>query len=53
MPFTGRLGIQLVGQTAASWWVFVLRSVAAIIFGLLIFLFPGLGLIFILAFLGA
>ena len=53
MPLTGRMGIQLVRQTAGSWWVFMLRGVAAIIFGLLIFLFPGLGLVFILAFLGA
>jgi uncharacterized membrane protein HdeD (DUF308 family) len=31
----------------------MLRGVAAIIFGILVFLFPGLGLAFILAFLGA
>lgn len=53
MLLTGRLGMQLVRQTAGSWWVFMLRGVAAIIFGLLVFLFPGLGLVFILAFLGA
>jgi uncharacterized membrane protein HdeD (DUF308 family) len=53
MLLTGRFGMQLVKQTAGSWWVFMLRGVAAIIFGLLIFLFPGLGLVFILAFLGA
>ncbi len=53
MLLSGRLGIQLVRQTAGSWWVFMLRGVAAIIFGLLVFLFPGLGLVFILAFLGA
>jgi uncharacterized membrane protein HdeD (DUF308 family) len=50
---TGRLGMQLVRQTAGNWWVFMLRGVAAIIFGILVFLFPGLGLAFILAFLGA
>jgi uncharacterized membrane protein HdeD (DUF308 family) len=53
MLLSGRLGIQLVRQTAGSWWVFMLRGVAAIIFGLLVFLFPGLGLVFILGFLGA
>ena len=50
---TGRFGMQLVRQAAGSWWVFLLRGVAAIIFGVLVFLFPGLGLAFILAFLGA
>ena len=49
----GRIGAQLVRQMAGSWWVFMLRGVAAIIFGILVFLFPGLGLVFILAFLGA
>ena len=50
---SGRLGAQLVRQMAGSWWVFMLRGVAAIIFGVLVFLLPGLGLVFILAFLGA
>jgi uncharacterized membrane protein HdeD (DUF308 family) len=53
MLLSGRLGAQLVRQAAGSWWVFMLRGVAAIIFGILIFLFPGLGLAFILTFLGA
>jgi uncharacterized membrane protein HdeD (DUF308 family) len=53
MLLSGRLGAQLVRQAAGSWWVFMLRGVAAIIFGILVFLFPGLGLAFILAFLGA
>jgi uncharacterized membrane protein HdeD (DUF308 family) len=53
MLLSGRLGAQLVRQMAGSWWVFMLRGVAAIIFGVLVFLFPGLGLVFILAFLGA
>ena len=53
MLLTGRFGMQLVRQTAGSWWIFMLRGVAAIIFGILVFLFPGLGLAFILAFLGA
>ena len=50
---TGRLGFQVVRQVAGNWWIFMLRGVAAIIFGILVFLFPGLGLTFILAFLGA
>ena len=50
---TGRLGFQVVRQVAGNWWIFMLRGVAAIIFGILVFLFPGLGLAFILAFLGA
>lgn len=49
----GRIGAQLVRQMAGSWWVFMLRGVAAIIFGISVFLFPGLGLVFILGFLGA
>ena len=49
----GRLGFQVVRQVAGNWWIFMLRGVAAIIFGILVFLFPGLGLAFILAFLGA
>jgi len=53
MLLTGHFGMQLVRQTAGSWWVFMLRSVATIIFGPLIFLFPGLGLVFILAGIGA
>ena len=50
---TGRLGLQVVRQVAGNWWIFMLRGVAAIIFGILVFLFPGRGLTFILAFLGA
>lgn len=53
MLLSGRLGAQLVRQAAGSWWVFMLRGIAAIIFGILVFLFPGLGLAFILGFLGA
>jgi uncharacterized membrane protein HdeD (DUF308 family) len=44
-------GFPAVRLMARSWWVFVLRGVAAILFGLLAFVFPGLGLVFILAFL--
>ncbi|MBX9698524.1 MAG: HdeD family acid-resistance protein [Acetobacteraceae bacterium] len=46
-------GFPLVRLMARGWWVFVLRGVAAILFGILAFLFPGLGLVFILAFLAA
>jgi uncharacterized membrane protein HdeD (DUF308 family) len=40
-------------QMARHWWVFALRGVASILFGLVAFLVPGLGLVAILAFLGA
>lgn len=50
---TGRLGLQVVRQATGNWWIFMLRGVAAIVFGILVFLFPGLGLAFMLAFLGA
>ena len=53
MLLSGRFGMQIVRQAAGSWWIFMLRGVAAIVFGILVFLFPGLGLAFILAFLGA
>jgi len=46
-------GFPLVRLMARHWWVFVLRGVAAILFGLLALLTPGLGLVFILTFLAA
>jgi len=49
----GLAGFPLVRLVARGWWVFVLRGVAAILFGILAFVAPGLGLIFILAFLAA
>ena len=50
-PAHSLAGFPLVRVMAGSWWVFMLRGVAAILFGLLAFIFPGLGLVFILAFL--
>lgn len=38
---------------AQGWWLFVLRGVAGIVFGLLAWMLPGAGLVFILAFLAA
>jgi uncharacterized membrane protein HdeD (DUF308 family) len=38
---------------ARGWWLFMLRGVAGILFGLLAWLVPGAGLVFILAFLAA
>ena len=43
----------LVRLMARGWWVFVLRGVVAILFGLVAFLAPGLGLAFILGMLAA
>lgn len=38
---------------ARGWWLFLLRGIAGIIFGILVFLFPGAGLALILGFLAA
>ena len=43
----------LVRLMARGWWVFVLRGVVAILFGLVAFIAPGLGLAFILGMLAA
>jgi uncharacterized membrane protein HdeD (DUF308 family) len=43
----------LVRLMARGWWVFILRGVVAILFGLMAFLAPGAGLAFILGVLAA
>jgi uncharacterized membrane protein HdeD (DUF308 family) len=45
--------IPMVRLMARGWWVFVLRGVVAILFGLVAFLVPGVGLAFILGVLAA
>jgi uncharacterized membrane protein HdeD (DUF308 family) len=47
----GRFAI--VRALARGWWLFVLRGVLGVLFGILIFLFPGAGLAVILAFIAA
>ncbi len=43
----------MVRSMARGWWVFAFRGVAAIVFALLAFLLPGLGLAVVLGFLAA
>jgi uncharacterized membrane protein HdeD (DUF308 family) len=42
-----------VRTLARGWWLFLLRGIAAIVFGLMVFVFPGAGLAVILAFVAA
>jgi uncharacterized membrane protein HdeD (DUF308 family) len=42
-----------VRALARSWWMFLLRGLAGIVFGVLVWLLPGAGLVAILAFLAA
>ncbi|MBL6080135.1 DUF308 domain-containing protein [Belnapia sp. T18] len=51
MTLTGRF--PLVRLMARGWWMFMLRGVLAILFGLLAFMVPGLGLAVILGCLAA
>lgn len=47
------VGFPLIRRMARSWWVFVLRGAVSILFGLVAFLIPGLGLSVLLTFLAA
>lgn len=47
------VSIPLIRRMARSWWVFVLRGAVSILFGLVAFLMPGLGLSVLLTFLAA
>jgi uncharacterized membrane protein HdeD (DUF308 family) len=51
LPTGGRF--PLVRMMARGWWVFVLRGVVSILFGIIAFLAPGVGLAVILGFLAA
>ncbi|WP_137181167.1 HdeD family acid-resistance protein [Roseomonas sp. AR75] len=42
-----------VRTLARGWWLFLLRGIAGILFGILVFMFPGAGLALILAFIAA
>lgn len=47
------LGSTLVHQMAKNWWLLLLRGVAAIVFGVLAFIWPGLTLLTLVLFYGA
>ena len=49
----GLAGFPFIRLMARSWWIFVLRGAVSILFGLIAFLAPGLGLVLILTFLAA
>lgn len=49
----GHAKVLILRGMAQHWWAFVLRGVVAILFGILAFLYPGLGLVTLLAFLAA
>jgi uncharacterized membrane protein HdeD (DUF308 family) len=54
MSDTQALGrFPVVRMLARNWWLFLLRGVAGILFGIVALLMPGLGLAFILGFLAA
>jgi uncharacterized membrane protein HdeD (DUF308 family) len=49
----GGLGAAMVHQLAKNWWLMLLRGIAAIIFGVLAFVWPGLTLLTLVLFYGA
>ena len=48
-----RLGPAMVHALAKNWWLLLLRGIAAIIFGVLAFVWPGLTLLTLILFYGA
>jgi len=49
----GGLGTAMVHQLAKNWWLLLLRGIAAIVFGVLAFVWPGLTLLTLVLFYGA
>ena len=47
------LGATLVHQLAKNWWLLLLRGIAAIVFGVLAFVWPGITLLTLILFYGA
>jgi uncharacterized membrane protein HdeD (DUF308 family) len=49
----GGLGNAMVHQLAKNWWLMLLRGIAAVVFGVLAFIWPGLTLLTLVLFYGA
>ena len=49
----GGLGSAMVHQLAKNWWLMLLRGIAAVVFGVLAFVWPGLTLLTLVLFYGA